>query len=236
LESDEWGKWLKMYNFTSSLFSGITEGSSIFHVAAKWGIPCLVHFGLTNLTKVAEPGNPCASSKGFNNADFKAQNDMTPLEEAVQAGQIDVIAVFLEKAIPGTITHWGLPIAAASTENAKEMMELFLDRGGDQIRITEDMVKAAASNWRNGEEMLALMLDRRGDRIQITEDVVKGAESNGGCGKGVMALLMDRRGDQIQITSEAVIMICACFDSEIVKLLLDRHGDQIQITSDLRKF
>ena len=58
------------------------------------------------------------------------------------------------------------------------MMELLLDRGGDQIQITEDVVKAAASNWRNGEEMMALLLDRRGDQIQITEDVVKAAASN----------------------------------------------------------
>ena len=66
------------------------------------------------MTKVAEPSNPCPSSKGFDNADFKTQNGVTPLEEAVRAGQIDVIAVFLEKAMPGTIIHWGVPIAEAS--------------------------------------------------------------------------------------------------------------------------
>ena len=111
-------------------------------------------------------------------------------------------------------------------------MALLLDRRGDQIRITKDVVKAAASNGGNGKEVMALLLDRRGDQIQITGDVVRAAASNGGNGKEVMALLLARRGDQIRIPSEAVTLICRSFDSEIVKLLLARRGDQIQITSE----
>jgi hypothetical protein len=62
-------------------------------------------------------------------------------------------------------------------------MALLLDRRGDQIQVTEDVVKAAASNERNGKEVMALLLDRRGDQIQITEDVVKAAASNMEMGK-----------------------------------------------------
>src|SRR5882762_2718273 len=88
LESYE--QWLTMYNSTTYSFSTIQKGFSIFHVAAKWGIPCLVDFGLTNLTKITEPSNACASSKEFDNADFKTQDGVTPLEVAVEAGQIGV--------------------------------------------------------------------------------------------------------------------------------------------------
>ena len=204
LESYEREQWLTMYNSTTYSFSRIPKGFSIFHVAAKWGIPCLVHFGLTNMTKITEPSNSCASSKGFDNADFKTENGVTPLEEAVRAGQIDVTAIFLEKIMPGMVIDLKVLLAAASIENAKEMMALLLDRRGDQIQITEDVVKAAASNWGNGKEVMALLLDRRGDQIQITEDVVKAAASNYGNGKEVMALLLDRRGDQIQITEDVV--------------------------------
>ena len=49
--------------------------------------------------------------------------------------------------------------------NGKEVMALLLDRRGDQIQITEDVVKAAASNGQNGKEVMALLLDRRGDQI-----------------------------------------------------------------------
>ena len=62
----------------------------------------------------------------------------------------------------------------------KIVMALLLDRRGDQIQITEDVVKAAAENR---EEVMALLLDRRGDQIQITEDVVKAAASHMQWGK-----------------------------------------------------
>jgi ankyrin repeat protein len=105
------------------------------------------------MRKMAEPSNSCASSKEFDNAAFKAQNGVTPLEEAVRAGQIDVTAIFLEKITPGTIIDREVLLAAASIEeNAKEMMALLLDRRGDQIEITEDVVKAAAGNGGNGKE------------------------------------------------------------------------------------
>jgi hypothetical protein len=83
------------------------------------------------------------------------------------------------------------------------VMALLLDRRGDQIRVTEDVVKAAASNRRNGKEVMALLLDRRGDQIQSLrmwsrlQQAIRKWER-------VMALLLDRRGDQIQVTEDVV--------------------------------
>jgi hypothetical protein len=71
------------------------------------------------------------------------------------------------------------------------VVALLLDRRGDQIQITEDVVKAAASNWLCGAEVMALLLDRQGDQIQITEESIWKNE------KEVMALLLDLRDDQI---------------------------------------
>ena len=83
-------------------------------------------------------------------------------------------------------------------------MALLLDRRGDQIQITEDVVKDAAGNSIQGKEVMALLLDRRDDQIQVTERVAEAAARNTGYGKEVMALLLDRRGDQIQITKHVV--------------------------------
>jgi hypothetical protein len=83
-------------------------------------------------------------------------------------------------------------------------MTLLLDQQGDQIQITEDVVKAAAGNRGNGKEVMTLLLDQQGDQIHITEDVVKAAAGNGRNGKEVMTLLFNRRGDQIQITEDVV--------------------------------
>jgi hypothetical protein len=79
------------------------------------------------------------------------------------------------------------------------VLALLLDRRGDQIRVTEDIVKAAASNWRNGKDAMALLLDRRGDQIRVTEDIVKAAARNSINGKEVMELLLDRRGDRSRL-------------------------------------
>jgi hypothetical protein len=53
-----------------------------------------------------------------------------------------------------------------------------LDRQGDRIAITEEVVKAAVSNRKNGKEVMALLLDRQGDQITITEEVLRAAVSN----------------------------------------------------------
>jgi hypothetical protein len=62
-------------------------------------------------------------------------------------------------------------------------MALLLDRQGDQITITEEVVRAAVRNKGNEKEVMALLLDRRGDQITITEEVVKAAAGSGRNGK-----------------------------------------------------
>ncbi len=54
-------------------------------------------------------------------------------------------------------------------------MEMLLDRRGDQITITKDIVKAAVQSLR----MMMLLFERRGDEITITEDIVEAAAATG---------------------------------------------------------
>jgi hypothetical protein len=48
-----------------------------------------------------------------------------------------------------------------------EIVKMLLGRRGDQIRITEDVVKAAASNWVLEKWEEVMTLDRRDDDIQV---------------------------------------------------------------------
>src|SRR4029077_2338057 len=102
-----------------------------------------------------------------------------------------------------TITEKGVECVPRSFD--AKVMTLLLDRRGDQITITEEVVIAAARNDQNGTELMALLLDRRGDQITVTEEVVTAAAENWTSGKEVMALLLDQRRDQIPITEEIVI-------------------------------
>ncbi|ORY58533.1 uncharacterized protein BCR38DRAFT_489446 [Pseudomassariella vexata] len=109
--------------------------------------------------------------------------------------------------------------------------------GSKEVKITEDVVKAAAGNYRSGKEVMALLLEKRGDQVQITEDVVKAAARNMENGKEFMALLLEKRGDQVQITEDVVKAAAGNYWSgkEVMALLLEKRGDQVQITEDVVK-
>jgi hypothetical protein len=121
-------------------------------------------------------------------------------------------------------------LKAAAKNSNEAIMTLLMDRRGDDVQITEKVVKAAASNW-NGEVM-ALLLDRRGDDVQITEEVVKEAAANWN-GKKAMTVLLDRRGDDVRITQEVVEKAAMNYNGEIMAVLLDRRGNDIQLTEEL---
>jgi hypothetical protein len=65
----------------------------------------------------------------------------------------------------------------AARRNGK-VMALLLDRLGDQVTITEEVVMAAAGNLWNGKKVIALLLDQRCDQITITENVVMATTNN----------------------------------------------------------
>ncbi|KAF2181721.1 ankyrin repeat-containing protein, partial [Zopfia rhizophila CBS 207.26] len=73
-------------------------------------------------------------------------------------------------------------------------MALLLDRLGDQITITEEVVKAAAANEYNGKAVVALLLNRREEATTalITEEIFTAAAT---CGQdGVLNLLSQQNG------------------------------------------
>lgn len=72
------------------------------------------------------------------------------------------------------ITANVLEAAARNEGKGKEIMELLLDRLGNNVEISENLVKIAASNWRNAKVM-ALLLGKHGDQIKITKDVMRAA-------------------------------------------------------------
>jgi hypothetical protein len=81
--------------------------------------------------------------------------------------------------------------AAGKEENGKEVIALLLNQKGDQITITEEVVKAAVRNQRDAKEVIALLLDRKGNQITISEEVLKAADQNRRNGMEVIALLLD---------------------------------------------
>ncbi|UNI17157.1 DNA-directed DNA polymerase [Purpureocillium takamizusanense] len=49
-------------------------------------------------------------------------------------------------------------------------MKVILDRKGDEVTITEDIVKAAFGNQRSGVEIMKIVLGWKGPQLIITDD------------------------------------------------------------------
>lgn len=121
-------------------------------------------------------------------------------------------------------------VREAAMNSNEATMTLLMDRLGDDIQITERVVEAAAWNF-NGESM-ALLLDRRGDDVQITQKVVEAAAQNWN-GKRAMTILLNRRGNDIQITQEVVEAAALNYNGEVMAVLLGQRANEIELTEEL---
>ncbi|WQF77080.1 Putative NACHT nucleoside triphosphatase, P-loop containing nucleoside triphosphate hydrolase [Colletotrichum destructivum] len=159
----------------------------------------------------------------------------THQEVAAKHGEGKIVAWHLDRNIPFETGEITLTAVAENRGSGHKIMALLLDKRGDEIRITEDVVEAAAENKESGKEIMALLLDKRGDEIRITEDVVEAAAENDESGKEIMALLLDKRGDEVRITENVVKAAAENRRSgqQIMALLLDKRGDEIQITEGM---
>ncbi|KAH1809920.1 hypothetical protein KXX35_007109, partial [Aspergillus fumigatus] len=84
------------------------------------------------------------------------------------------------------------------------IIALLLEKHGDEVMITEEVVKAAAGNEEGGERVMALLLEKRGGEVMISKEVVRAAAGNEWSGEKVLALLVEERGDEVMITEEVL--------------------------------
>ncbi|KAK1987963.1 hypothetical protein LZ30DRAFT_700989 [Colletotrichum cereale] len=139
--------WLNLYR-EAHRKEGIPERASIFHVAARWGIPALVQY-------VSGGGNFDAGEI-LSLVDCKSAAGTTAMEEAAKSEFLGVMPLLLD--LKGQVSAQVVRTAAGNWKNGKEIMALLLDWRGDQITITEEVVTAAAGN-RNGKGIMTLLLD-----------------------------------------------------------------------------
>ncbi|KAK4085608.1 uncharacterized protein Triagg1_598 [Trichoderma aggressivum f. europaeum] len=219
--------WLKALLHDRLWDNDITAHMSILHIAGRWGIAPLVDYiTACNQNYPEETDAKRISSIDVNCVD---SHNATPIEMAAKWGSISVISKLL--CLGAEINEYVVAAAAKNNRNGEEVMTLLLDQRGDQITITEYIVKAAARNSKT--EVMALLLDRRRDEITITKSIVKTAARHSK--KEVMALLLDRGGDQIIITEDIAKAAAINYNKEVMALLFDRCGHQITITNDIVK-
>ncbi|KAJ8130878.1 hypothetical protein O1611_g2749 [Lasiodiplodia mahajangana] len=128
-------------------------------------------------------------------------------------------------------------ISAIAQTYDHRLMAFLLDEWGNEITITEEVVKAAAENFLWAREMIGLLLDRRGEQVIITEEVLKAAAESRYHAREVLALLFDRGNGRIIITEEVLKAAARNprYPKEVLTLLIDQADEQSPITEEVLK-
>ncbi|KAL2819020.1 hypothetical protein BDW59DRAFT_165298 [Aspergillus cavernicola] len=263
-ESKSWVKWLHFYNSLQRYhLDRLDAGFSIFHAAARWGVPQLVRYALDCADLNSHGDNPAYRSKIVDVA-FKTAEGLTPLAEAARSGQIESMEFLLEKGPQDQeINDEVIKAAAGNSAHGKRVIMLLLRRCRDQITITENVIKAAAENTGNGKEVIyallewcnnqfqnstelksaiiqrfdrtvvAFLFDHCGDQIEITKDMIRSAAQNTRQGQEIITLILGRYRNEIQNSTQLTSAIIQNFDERVVSILLEQGGGMIKITQDI---
>lgn len=124
--------WLESYRDSETFFSWLPHRFSIFHVAARWGLPAI----LDHVSR---------SNDGIRNAgaiihyvDCVDDSGATPLGWASKSGYVSVASALLD--LGGKAAAEVTKAAAGSLGNSSELMGLLLDRRAHDIIITEEVL------------------------------------------------------------------------------------------------
>ncbi|KAL7895311.1 hypothetical protein HDV63DRAFT_360438 [Trichoderma sp. SZMC 28014] len=116
-----------------------------------------------------------------------------------------------------------------------DTMKLLLRECGNRILVTEEVMQISARKC--DESVMKLLLDRCENQMPVTEEMIRTVAAENWHGDEVMELLLDRQGDQVAVTEELLKAAAANSSKsvEILELLLDRRGDEVVITEEVLK-
>ncbi|KAI1840223.1 hypothetical protein JX265_010781 [Neoarthrinium moseri] len=103
---------------------------------------------------------------------------MDSIAREVGANAKDIIFELCSRIPASEITERVLTSAAQNWDSGRAVMELLLEKKGDEIQITEGVITAAIENEYSGRELTELLLEKKGDQIQITEGVITATVGN----------------------------------------------------------
>ncbi|KAI1825831.1 hypothetical protein F4861DRAFT_153240 [Xylaria intraflava] len=148
--------------------------------------------------------------------------------------QEEMLCLFAEKR-PDLVSIFQDDFARFAGYSSLKQVTLLVEKRGDRIEITEDILVAAAGNDSCGTEILSLLSEKYPAQVEITEDILVAAARNDSCGKEILSLLSEKYPAQVEIT-EDILVAAARNDScgkEILSLLLEHQESQVVITKKM---
>lgn len=168
------------------------------------------------------------------------RSDVRITDEVIQAAATnttsgeEVIQFLLQQCGEAMDLTESLVVELAGSFNTTHMT-LLLELRGDDVRITEEVVKAAARNRTNGKQIMHLLLEQRAEAIDLTDRVIE--ELVTFFDRTHMELLLKHRGHDVRITETAVQTAARKreFGEQILSLLLHHVGDDMMVTEEISK-
>jgi WD40 repeat protein/nucleoside phosphorylase len=208
-------RWLNLYNQIRK-HSQLPEGFSIFHVAARWGIVPLLDFAMSERKRESSD-----DSFSFEDVRFATEDGVSPIEEAANAGQVEILRSLL-RANP-SISQSAVLAAVSNEKYGDILLATVAERLSEGMEITPELVEAAAHNRGKGKEIIRLLFERYGQNVSVTEKALIAAAQNQGVGKTVMRLFLERASDKAEVTEEVAVAAAGNWTQgpEMLKLLLE---------------
>nr|XP_036576344.1 ankyrin repeat protein [Colletotrichum truncatum]KAF6783069.1 ankyrin repeat protein [Colletotrichum truncatum] len=160
---------------------------------------------------------------------------ITHEEAAVLYGSIGILEWHFNAGIPFKVTKDVVRAMVASREETCiQVIALLLNKHGNNIQITEEVVNAAASNTKYGDIILAFLFEKRGHEFIVTDEIIDAAVQNETLGVDLVSLLLKQRGSEISITEDTIIAAAQNdkLGVAVITLLLEERGDEIGISED----
>ncbi|KFZ23512.1 hypothetical protein V502_02005 [Pseudogymnoascus sp. VKM F-4520 (FW-2644)] len=176
---------------------------------------------LANLLLINTPDNLSVQFDESLIVSFATRGRSSILEEILKHPKLKVTEAFVK-----TMATWN-----------KGAMRVLLSQRGGEVKITEEVLKAAVRGY-GGKEVIEILLSQRGGEVKITEDVLKAA-MGGHRSKEVIELLLQERGDEVKTEDVLKAAMGAAMgghrSKEVIELLLQERGGEVKITEDVLK-
>ncbi|KAF7167251.1 hypothetical protein CNMCM5623_000613 [Aspergillus felis] len=228
LDSAARERWLDLLRQSNLSVSYVPFKFSIFHVAARWGIPALVSHALSRQSRLCEPGN--AEAENFHLLrdhliNSRCSNGTTPLEESAIQGHLNVFGVLLD--LTSDLTPLPDEVIAAAIRNPRRgagLVKLLIDSKRLQALPKKCTRIACTETW-------DLLLDYFGLDFPVSEEMLHYIcySENGVDMLSALSRKLQRR---LPITKEFLTVVASHCDARFAEFLLNYVGKTIPISAD----
>jgi nucleoside phosphorylase/ankyrin repeat protein len=228
LESSARERWLDLLRQFNLPVDYVPFKFSIFHIAARWGIPSLIFHGLSRQS-LCQPGNKEADNLHLPQdylVNPRCSEGTTPLEESAIQGHLDVFGILLDLTDAlAPLPDEAIAVAIQNQSRGAGLVKLLIDRGRLQSIPERCVMIASPKTW-------DLLLHYFGLEFPVSEEML-GQICYSENGADILSALSRNLQRQLPITKEVLKQAALLCDARFVECLLNDVGKTVPISADI---